>query len=404
MKINHVFWLITSAALGILALIIFQVLWMRHSRTLLEEQFNNRVTMALCSAVETVAENPTCSAEMRACCASPGSASCAQTAVDLMEKPEMQNALKNALAFHQINLPYEPYVTPRSGGAPFSCSLQPILASDSMQIQLAFKGKNEYFLARMGWMLAASIGILLFICGLFTLAAYYLLRQKRLSDKNRDFFNQMTHEFRTPLANIRLASTMLERKNPGLAGSQYLEIIRNEGDHLTHQVENVLFLAGLEKGEYRLKKETVDLKKLAAEVVAGMDLQIRERAARIHLDENSPELTVKGDIFHLRNAFRNLLDNALKYCGEKPEVTIGFRSEAAGAHVLFADNGLGLTPQEQKKAFQKFQRCDNAYASGEKGFGIGLSYVRKIMEMHRGNVSVSNNAGSGACFDLFFPI
>jgi two-component system, OmpR family, phosphate regulon sensor histidine kinase PhoR len=400
---KNIFWLISAAALGILALIAFQVIWMRHSRALLEEQFNNKVSMALCSAVETVAENPSCKAEMRACCAAPESSDLAESTSAIMEKPAMQAALKDALAFHQINLPYEPYVGPRTDSSPFSCSLQPILANDSLQIQLAFKGKNEYFLNRMGLMLASSVGILLFIFLLFVAASYYLLRQKRMSDKNRDFFNQMTHEFRTPLANIRLAGTMLEKKNPDLAGGQYLDIIRNECGHLTHQVENVLFLAGLEKGDYQLHKEPVSLKKIAGEVITSMDLQIRERSALVRLDEKSPDFTIKGDVFHLRNAFRNLIDNALKYSGEKPEISIDFQTDTTGGHVRFTDNGRGLSPAEQKKAFQKFHRCDNAFASGEKGFGIGLSYVKKIVEMHRGQVSVSSRTGAGACFDLYFP-
>jgi two-component system phosphate regulon sensor histidine kinase PhoR len=99
-----------------------------------------------------------------------------------------------------------------------------------------------------------------------------------------------------------------------------------------------------------------------------------------------------------------LIDNALKYSGPQPEITIDFQANTGGGgHIRFTDNGNGLSPQEQKKVFQKFHRCDNAFTSGEKGFGIGLSYVKKIVEMHRGNVSVTSTAGSGACFDLYFP-
>lgn len=399
---KQIFWLVSAAALGILALIAFQVVWMRHSRVLLEEQFNNRVKMALCSAVETVAENPSSTAEIRACCAAP-SDNCAQNNIALMDKPEMKAALTKALEFYNINLPYESHVTPCDGENQYTCSLEPIMANDSLQLRLDFQGKDGYFLERMGLMLGASVGILLFIFALFAVATYYLLRQKRMSDRNRDFFNQMTHEFRTPLTNIRLAGTMLERKTPGMTDNQYLGIIKKECSHLTHQVENVLYLAGLEKGEYNLQKTEVDLKKLAGEVIAGMDLQIKERGAQIHLGKNIPEPVISGDAFHLKNAFRNLIDNALKYCGEKPEVTIDFQSDAAGTNVLFTDNGQGLAPADQKKVFRKFQRCDNAFASGEKGFGIGLSYVKKIVEMHRGNITVSGGNGSGACFNLFFP-
>ncbi len=408
MKINHIAWLIGASAAAILALIGFQVTWMNHSRTLLEEQFNNRVNMALCSTVENLAENQNCSAELRACCATADPSGCQPNLESIVQRPEMKAALTQALHFYQIDLPYEVLITPRDTAAsinetPFSCSLGPILENDSHLLQLDFQGKNEYFLQRMGLMVSSSIAILLFICIIFGLATFYLLRQKRMSDRNRDFFNLMTHEFRTPLTNIQLAGKLLSRKNPELADNQYLGIIRRECSQLTHQVENVLYLAGLEKGEYHLSKSPIDLKHLANEVVAGMDLQIRERAASISLDERAPACTIEGDTFHLGNAFRNILDNALKYSKTQPAIKIDFTREKSGCRVSFTDNGIGLSTRERRRVFQKFQRCATTECAGEKGFGLGLAYVKKIVEMHRGQVSVSSENGKGARFELFFP-
>ena len=404
MKINHIAWLISAAALSILALIGFQVNWMRNSRDLLEEQFNNRVNMALCSTVEKLAGNQVCSDEIRACCAKGDNAGIEA----ILSQPEMASTLTGALNFYQIGLPYRAEITCRdsnSGEAasPYSCSLTPILSNDSHQLQLQFQGKAEYLMQRMGLMITSSVAILAFICFIFGLAAFYLLRQKRMSDQNRDYFNHMTHEFRTPLTNIRLASTMLARKNPEMPGNQYLEIIRKECGQLTHQVENVLHLSGLEKGDYVLKKETLDLKTLAGEVVSSMDLQITQREAQVSIDPNIPACNIQGDAFHLSNAFRNLLDNALKYSGAQPRVNIDFQAEAAGFRVRFSDNGIGLTKQDQRKIFRKFHRCDNAVDSGEKGFGLGLAYVKKIVDMHRGNITVHSENGRGTQFDIYLP-
>ncbi len=404
MKINHIAWLIAAAALSILALIGFQVNWMRHSRGLLEEQFNNRVNMALCSTVEKLAENQTCAEELRACCAKGDNARCDA----LLKQPEMASTLTGALNFYQIDLPYSVTITCKDSNsnlctAQYSCSLTPILSNDSHQLQLQFQGKAEYLMQRMGLMITSSVAILGFICFIFGLAAYYLLRQKRMSDQNRDYFNHMTHEFRTPLTNIRLAGAMLSRKNPDLSGKQYLEIIRKECDQLTHQVENVLHLAGLEKGEYVLHKAPVDLKSLATEVVAGMDLQIAQRDAHIRLDPNAPACTISGDAFHLGNAFRNILDNSLKYSGVQPNVNIAFQAEEAGFRVRFSDNGIGLSAQDRRKIFRKFHRCNHALNTGEKGFGLGLAYVKKIVDMHRGHITVSSENGKGAQFDIYLP-
>jgi len=152
-----------------------------------------------------------------------------------------------------------------------------------------------------------------------------------------------------------------------------------------------------------MQKQQVDLKRLAQDVVAGMELQLQERAAQVSIDTGTPAFTIEGDAFHLGNAFRNLLDNALKYTKNQPEVAIGFHPWETGWRVSFADNGMGLTPKNRRKIFQKFHRCEDAVSSGEKGFGLGLAYVKKIVEMHRGHVTVSSENGKGSRFDLFFP-
>ena len=285
----------------------------------------------------------------------------------------------------------------------YSCSLGPILETDTHHLQLEFAGKTEYFLRRMGLMVVASVAILGLICIVFGLGAYYLLRQKRLSDHNRDYFNLMTHEFRTPLTNIRLAGNMLARKDPELANNKYLGIIRRECSQLSHQVENVLHLGGLEKGEYQLTKQPVDLRHLANDVVADMDIQIREYGASVEVTADGPDGAFEGDPLHLGNAFRNILDNALKYGSDQPVVRIGIESGAEGYRVSFTDNGAGLSAKDRRGVFQKFHRCDNALRSGKKGFGLGLAYVKKIVEMHRGSIAVSSPDGQGARFDLFFP-
>ncbi|MCC6462244.1 MAG: HAMP domain-containing histidine kinase [Saprospiraceae bacterium] len=408
MKINHIAWLIAAAALAILALIAFQVSWMRHSRSLIEEQFNNRVNMALCSTVEKIAADPACSNDLRACCAPANASGCRATFDEVLQKPEMGALLTEALHFYQIDLPYRVLISPKDSGTaasrtPFSCSLNPVLEDDTHLLQLEFQGRSEYYLHRMGAMIGASVGILLFICLIFALAAYYLLRQKRLSDRTVDFFNHMTHEFRTPLTNMRLASNLMARKDPTLADNKYLHIIRRECSQLTHQVENVLHLSNLEKGDYQLHKETIDLQALVQEVVQSMDLQIQDKAAQVDIQVGAGPCIVQGDAFHLGNAFRNILDNALKYSPQQPQVNISIEARPAGCTISFEDNGIGIPARERRKIFRKFHRCEAAVSSGEKGFGLGLAYVRKIVELHRGQVQISNSKQPGTRFDLFFP-
>lgn len=407
LKRRQISLLIGACALAMVALIAFQVNWMKHSSRLIEEQFNNRVNMALCSAVESLAADQNSSASFRACCAEvntqPG---CMQSVDELPTATGMNQTLAQSLNFYQISLPYEAVIAPKDTLnieqgeiPPFSCALTPILQDDTHMLQLQFKGKAGYILDKMGWMVGASIVILLFISGIFTLASYYLLRQKKMSDLNRDFFNHMTHEFRTPLTNIRLASGLLSKKDQELRSNPYLEIIRKESDHLMKQVESVLHLATLEKGDYLLKKSPVDLQKLIGEVVGSMELQIREKEAQVHLDGSQTPCSVTGDAFHLSNVFRNLLDNALKYNPGKTAIHIGFRPSAEGCTVLFEDNGVGLNEKEQEMIFNKYYRG----SGDQKGFGLGLAYAKKIVEMHMGRIQLSSTRGAGAHFELFFP-
>ncbi len=399
--------LIAACALGMLALIVFQASWINHSRRLLNEQFNNRVNMALCSSVEKMAENQVCSNQIRsACCAQESNGNmCAQSLDYFLALPEMDRTLDQALRFYQIDLPYKAVIKPRdhtgeAGTAPpYSCSLNPILKNDTHMLQLEFKGKTGYFLRQMDWMAGASVAILLFICGVFSLASYYLVRQKKMSDLNRDFFNHMTHEFRTPLTNIRLASGLLSRKNKELKDNQYLEIIQKECNQLMTQVESVLHLATLEKGDYQLKKTPLDLKNLVGDVINNMQLQIREKNARINLTGSSPAYPILGDQFHLANVFRNLLDNALKYNPSNTEIHIGIEQSGEGCKVCFEDNGVGLSEKERERIFHKYYRC----ADDQKGFGLGLAYAKKIVEMHLGHIRLKSEKGNGAHFELFFP-
>lgn len=375
---------------------------------LLEEQFTNRVNMALCSTVEKLAANPAQTNEIRACCAKPEKSNSDKSSVEaLPQEPAVNAALSQCLQFYQINLPYKAQITAKDSTdkrvPAYACSLGPVLENDTHYLQLDFEGKDDYVLKRMGLMVLASIIILLFICAIFGLATWHLLRQKRLAEQNRDFFNHMTHEFRTPLTNIQLAGNLLLRKNPALTDNKYLTIIRQECSQLVHQVENVLHLGGLEKTGYQLQKAPLDLRRLTEEVVAGMDLQIRECGAQVEIAPTGPPGTIQGDAFHLGNAFRNMLDNALKYSAKAPSITIGVATEAKGTRVSFTDNGIGLSAKDRQAIFTKFHRCESALISGQKGFGLGLAYVKKIVDLHQGKIEVSSPNGQGARFELYFP-
>ena len=247
-------------------------------------------------------------------------------------------------------------------------------------------------------MLASSIIILLVIIIIFAYASYYLIQQKRLSERNKDFFNHMAHEFKTPLTNIGLAAKMLNKKSK----NQLLDIIKNENAHLKGQVERVLSMASLESGNYDIRKECIDLNQLFTEIIEKMHIQLQDKGASIHI-RGDKNIEVIADRFHLSNAIRNLIDNALKYNDRTPKIDVSLLSIGEKVRIQIQDNGIGIGTREKELVFEKFYRIKKGDLYANKGFGLGLSYVKKIMELHKGAINIFSDLTEGTRFDLTLP-
>lgn len=407
MKFNHITALVIAATIGILALLSFQVRWMQHSQELLEEQFNQRVNMALCNTIDKLSRDHNRCQSFRAGCSSNVGHACGQQLQHLLNSSSFDQTLSAALDLFQIDLPYQVGIYHREhlgegqSLPPYSCTLNPLLANNSHYVQLDFADKQEFILGQMGGMIGSSVSILLFISLVFILATYHLLRQHRLSVANRDFFNHMTHEFRTPLTNIRLAGRMLQRKHHELADSPYLDIINQEGQHLMQQVEQVLQLARLEKTGYQLQRQPTELQAWLRRSVQRMQLVQRENNAEIKLQLPATAVHHAIDPFHLGNALRNLLDNALKYSQEDPQINIQLQATEQTIRLLVEDNGRGMPAAEYRRIFDKFYQSPTA--SVRKGFGLGLAYVKRVVELHDGQIEVSENYPTGTRFTIVLP-
>ena len=408
MKNSITTYLVLASGLAMAALLIIQVSWMRQSQELLEEQFDQKVSMALCMTVEQLAEEESCIRPLQASCAS--ASSCQKELDALVGTSLFDETLARTLAFYNIDLPYradivsneeQPAYVP-AGLPSYSCNLNPITNSDNHYIQLEFDDKSGFVVQKLGMMTGASFGILLFICLVFFYATYHLIRQQRMSNSNREFFNHMAHEFRTPLTNIKLAGAMLQRQAVQPKQQTYLRIITDESQQLLTQVESVLDMARLEKEGHELHKEPIQLTPLLNEILRKMQLRIAEQNAEVHFRAPASETTIQGDALHLGNAIRNLLDNALKYTGRDARIEVDLASHEQGLELSVADNGPGLNPQEQAKLFDPYYRGDQT-EDGHKGFGLGLAYVKRVVELHQGQIQVDSRPGQGTRFQIFFP-
>ncbi|MCW5907283.1 MAG: HAMP domain-containing histidine kinase [Chitinophagales bacterium] len=270
-----------------------------------------------------------------------------------------------------------------------------------------FPEKKNYIFQSMWLMLSATVTFIFIILASFGGSFYIIYRQKKLDLLKTDFINNMTHEFKTPVATISLASQML--KNEKVLSNRekilnYSNIIDEENKRLSGHIENVLQVARLDKGEFKLKTEVLNVNDLLNDICESLELRIQNENGELKRQLNAEKAEIKGDVFHLTNALFNVLDNAIKYKGESQlHITVTTQSNAKGITITIQDNGIGISKENQKKIFEKFYRVPTGNIHNVKGFGLGLSYVKVIVDAHSGTISVESEQGKGSKFVIFLP-
>ena len=273
----------------------------------------------------------------------------------------------------------------------------------NLRVRAAFQPPTFFVLRRMGGLLAGSAALLALTTACFWLMLSTILRQKKLSEVKNDFINNMTHELKTPLATVSAAVEALQNfgaLHDAAKTQTYLAISRTELQRLSDLVEKVLHIAVDERQPLALALETVQPAALVAEIVARHQLQ----AARpVRFDVQVEAAPAHFDPLHLGNAINNLIDNAIKYSPEAVTVTIRGHREATGWHLSVADNGPGIEPGYQQAIFERFFRVPTGNLHSVKGFGLGLYYVRQVVERHGGRIAVRSGPGGGSEFALWIP-
>jgi two-component system phosphate regulon sensor histidine kinase PhoR len=247
------------------------------------------------------------------------------------------------------------------------------------------------------------IGITLF-CFAYTIQT--ILRQKKLGEMKSDFINNMTHEFKTPIATISLATDSIT--NPMILGfpdkvKRFTEIIKQENKRMNNQVEKVLQMAQIDKQDYDLKLTNINIHDVIKQAVENIGLQVERKGGSVVADLAAENPNFQGDLTHISNIVNNLLDNANKYSPEKPEISVHTRNVMDGLEVIVSDKGMGMTKEAKKHIFDKFYRVHTGNLHDIKGFGLGLSYVKAMMTAHKGQVDVKSELGKGSSFVLTFP-
>lgn len=268
---------------------------------------------------------------------------------------------------------------------------------------IQFPDQSGFVFSSIRNMLLLSLLFSLLIIGLSYYAMRLLLKQKKLSEVKNDFVNNMTHELKTPIATISLAIDSMSNpqvKNSEARFNDYTRILKEENKKLNDHVERVLQMAQLDKGELRLHKQPTGLVKLIEEIVAAYSLQIQSQQAMVTFIPPLHEISLTADAFHLQKVFSNLLDNALKYSGENCRIEISIHEAPDLVQICFKDNGIGIDIAQAEKIFERFYRVQGGNLHDVKGFGLGLSYARSIVEAHGGSISVQSRKGEGSEFTI----
>ena len=249
------------------------------------------------------------------------------------------------------------------------------------------------------------ITLLLVLCFAFCIAV--IIRQKKLSTIKNDFINNMTHEFKTPIATISLAAQMLKDdavNNSPESVNRFAGIIKDESKRLTFQVEKVLQTALFTETRMKLKVKNVHVNEIVENQLAKFNLRVEDRKGQLFCHLNADRDEVLADEVHITNVISNLLDNAIKYCAKTPEISVYTRNKGDEIIISVIDNGIGIASKEQKLIFERFYRVSTGNLHDVKGFGLGLSYVKKIIEAHGGRIEVESALDKGSRFDIILPL
>ncbi|HEX3009772.1 MAG TPA: HAMP domain-containing sensor histidine kinase [Bacteroidales bacterium] len=270
-----------------------------------------------------------------------------------------------------------------------------------------FPGQKNYIFRLISYMGTSSLLLTFFILVVFGATIFVIIRQKRLSEIRNDFVNNMTHELKTPISTISLASQMLSDKSIPIESKNLTNlagVISDETKRLSFQVEKVLQMAVFDKGKISLKIRQLDIHELVNNVVKNFIIQVRNRNGQIVKNLDAEFSLVNVDEVHFSNVLLNLLDNAIKYSKGQPHIEVSTFNKRNGIVIRVKDNGIGISKANQKRIFERFFRVSTGNVHNVKGFGLGLSYVKKIVEEMGGKISLESEINVGTKFDIWVPV
>ena len=339
---------------------------------------------------------------------------------DRINFKNLDSRIKAELVKEGVDIPYHFTVSNSAGRELYRCpdytdegadhSYKQVLMPNNTPsnvgiLTVSFPSINRYIYKSARYLVTAIL-FMIILAAMFGYTIRVTFRQRRLGEMKTDFVNNMTHELKTPIASISLASQML--KDPAITKNEQSfanisSVIEEESKRLGFQVERVLQMAALERGKTLLKIKEICLNDIIRKVVKTFDLKLKAKDGTITCKYGAKDDLIEGDEVHITNIVTNLLDNALKYTEIKPEIKLTTANVKNGVEFTITDNGIGISRENQKRIFEQFFRVHTGNIHNVKGFGIGLSYVKKIVDAHHGTIKLKSDIGRGTTFTVFLP-
>lgn len=414
MKKNKRFIFISLSALALLVLLGIQVSWLLQTAQVKEDLFAEKANMVLSkTAQELCADQATCK-RIGDCCADMGQGHC-ELKLGKAEKQTIDSLLQHFMRAYQFQIPYTFALHQEGTMNHFAANNTPIFKQkieeiahlNGLELHLEFPSKEKFIMQEMGLLFGSSVALIFVVFGLFIYTIRALMKEQKVAEQTIAFINNMTHEFKTPLTNIALANKMMGKLvRPEMADkfATYSGMIAEENEKLQGQVEQVLRLVALEQGQLKVQMQMVNVHQIIEKAVATMLVQVEDKGGVLSCQLNAKNDVVLGDASHIYTVICNVLDNAIKYSKDAPEIEVKTFVESGKLGIAIQDNGIGISADKQAHIFDKYFRVATGNVHDIKGFGLGLAYVKNILESMGARVSVISELGKGSCFTLYFPL
>ena len=414
---------IVLGALSCLSLLAVQTYWVLRTWDLQEQEFNRRVNQAMLDAANQLAQMNLFALPTQKLVQQLSTNYWVVNVNNVFEASDLEHVLGKAFEAQGLKEDYEygifdcssdqmvrgklvKYSIKKDGSQELAEPLPKHYDQDFIYyFGVLFPGKSTNILSSI-WLVTGFTALMLLTVAFFIYSILVILRQKQLSELQRDFINNMTHEFKTPISTINI-STDVFLKNETIKADprlhRYSGIIKEQVLRLNTQVEKVLQLAKIERDNMELNVEEIDLAELIRSISPSIELKVLDRNGNLHLNLDAANPLVRADKLHLTNVLHNLVDNGVKYSKEKPEITIGLRNEAGLIVLSVQDNGIGIPKEHQKRVFDKFYRVPTGNVHNVKGFGLGLFYVKMMCKEHHWKLGLKSELGKGTTIEIRMP-